>query len=43
MLLYGSESWDLRGALEKQLRGFQIWAAWRMNVVHPPRQDDAGE
>ena len=41
VLLYGSESWDLRGALVKQLRGFQIRAAWRMNVVHRPREDEA--
>ena len=42
VLLYGSESWDLRGALLKQLRGFQIRAAWRMNRIHRPREDEAG-
>ena len=43
VLLYGSKSWDLRGALVKQLCGFQIRAAWRMNKVHFPKEDEAGE
>ena len=42
VLLYGIESWDLRGALVKQLRGFQTRAAYKMCKEHRPRVDDAG-
>ena len=43
VLLYGSESWDLRGALLKQLRGFQLRAAWRMCREHRPQLDEEGK
>ena len=43
VLLYGSESWDMRGALLKQLRGFQIRAAWRMCREHRPQLDEEGK
>ena len=43
VLLYGSESWNLNGVLLKELSGFQIRAAWRMNVRHRPREGPDGE
>ena len=38
VLLFGSETWNLNEAMLKQLEGFNIRAAWRMNRVSKPRR-----
>ena len=43
VLLFGSESWNLSSAMLRQLEGFHIRAAWRMNREHKPRKGDGGE
>ena len=42
ILLFGSETWDLRGALLKQLQGFQTRACWRMAKVNRPVRGEDG-
>ena len=39
VLLFGSETWNLSESMIRQLEGFHIRAAWRMNREHVPRKE----